>query len=237
MRVYGPVLAVISLLTCLRPIFAAETICLKSGFCLEADSHSSTVETIVLHLGSGTLEYAAQDVASIQTSSVESGKKDTTIPPVREDQQLKPEDLLVKAAKQQGLGSNVDFVLSVAKIESGLRQSAVSNKGALGLMQLMPRTAAELGFDARIPAENAVGGAKYLRSLLIRYHGDSALALAAYNAGPGAVDRFHGMPPFEETRGYVVRVLREYQRERRLQAKARPTPERVTPRASALVGK
>ena len=132
MRVCGRVLVVISLLACLRPAFSAEAICLKSGFCLEADSHSSTADTIVLHLGSGTLEYAKQDVASILTSPAEPGEKDTSRPPIRESQLLKPEDLLVRAAEQQGLGSDVDFVLSVAKIESGLRQSAVSNKGALG---------------------------------------------------------------------------------------------------------
>ena len=103
-------------------------------------------------------------------------------------------------------------------------------------MQLMPTTAAELGFDAHNASENAVGGAKYLRSLLIRYHGNSALALAAYNAGPAAVDRFHGMPPFEETRNYVARVLREYRREHQLQAAACPSPEGM-PRASAAGSK
>jgi soluble lytic murein transglycosylase-like protein len=83
-------------------------------------------------------------------------------------------------------------------------------------MQLIPSTAAELGVNANQADENARGGAKYLRTLLLRYHGDSVLALAAYNAGPGAVDKFGGVPPYEETRRYVLKVLREYERQHRL---------------------
>ncbi len=124
----------------------------------------------------------------------------------------------MQAANQQGLGSYVEFVRSVAEDRVGDAAVGSFPKGASGLMQLMPATAAELGVDANDAFENALGGAKYLRSLLIRYHGDSALALAAYNAGPGAVDRFHGIPPYEETRNYVLRVLREYERERRNQS-------------------
>ncbi len=84
-------------------------------------------------------------------------------------------------------------------------------------MQLMPETAADLGINAQLDTENANGGAKYLRALLLKYRGDSALALAAYNAGPGAVARFGGIPPYEETRRYVVKVLREYAREQKHQ--------------------
>jgi soluble lytic murein transglycosylase-like protein len=80
-------------------------------------------------------------------------------------------------------------------------------------MQLMPGTARDLGVDATQAGDNALGGAKYLRALLLRYHCNSALALAAYNAGPGAVQRFGGVPPYAETRNYVRRVTREYDRE------------------------
>ncbi len=105
------------------------------------------------------------------------------------------------------------FVLSVMKAESGFRPDAVSPKGAIGLMQLMPETARELGVDPRNPHENAEGGAQYLRDLLARYEGSPdqvLLALAAYNAGPAAVERYHGVPPYRETREYILRVLKNW---------------------------
>jgi len=95
--------------------------------------------------------------------------------------------------------------------ESGFRPDVVSGAGAVGLMQLMPATARELGFsDPFDPAQNIEGGAKYLRSLLDRYDGRLDLALAAYNAGPGAVDHFGGVPPYKETRAYVSAIMANY---------------------------
>jgi soluble lytic murein transglycosylase-like protein len=118
--------------------------------------------------------------------------------------------MLVRAAIGQGL--EPEFVRSVARIESNLRQDAVSNKGAIGLMQLMPGTAAVLGVDARKAEDNVLGGAKFLRELLLKYNGDPALALAAYNAGPGAVQKYNGVPPYLETHKYIIRVLQEYKK-------------------------
>jgi soluble lytic murein transglycosylase-like protein len=127
------------------------------------------------------------------------------------------DEMLVRAAMQQGL--EPEFVRSVARIESNLRQDAISNKGAIGLMQLMPGTAAILGVNAKNAEENVLGGAKFLRELLLRYNGDATLALAAYNAGPGAVQKYNGVPPYLETRKYVIRVLQEY---KKLQDTAKP---------------
>jgi len=199
------------------PCLAKETVCLKSGFCLEADSHTSADGTFVFQFGQGTIEYPAGDIASIQPIA-EPVAPAAPSAAVKIGPLVDAHQLLSSAANQQGLYDS--FVLSVAKVESDLQAKAVSPKGALGLMQLMPGTAAELGIDPLIPSQNAIGGAKYLRALLLRYHGDSVLALAAYNAGPQAVDRFHGVPPFRETRTYVIRVLKEYARQQKLQASA-----------------
>jgi soluble lytic murein transglycosylase len=102
------------------------------------------------------------------------------------------------------------LVKAVIAAESNFDSQAVSHKGALGLMQLMPETAARLGVDDPLqPVENVRGGARYLRLMIDRY-GDLERALAAYNAGPTAVDEYGGIPPFPETRDYVKRVLTYY---------------------------
>lgn len=103
------------------------------------------------------------------------------------------------------------LVRALIQAESGYNVQALSNKGAMGLMQLMPGTAAELAVDdAYDPDQNIRGGTTYLRSLLDRFGHQVELALAAYNAGPGAVDRHSGIPPYQETRAYVRRVLGLY---------------------------
>lgn len=100
-----------------------------------------------------------------------------------------------------------DFLTAVARTESALNPRAVSPAGAIGLMQLMPATARGLGVDPWNPAQNIMGGARHLRALLDRFDGRIDLALAAYNAGSGAVTRYGGVPPYAETRTYVGRNL------------------------------
>ncbi len=178
-----------------------ETVHLKNGFSLVAESHAQVGDRVVLRTGTGTVEFPIGEIASIDVSVDAAGTS-----PCAPSQ-----DVLDAAAGDQQIPP--ELLRSVAKAESDFRGDAVSSKGALGLMQLMPSTARELGVDPARADQNAEGGAKYLRELLLRYHGDSALALAAYNAGPGAVDRFGGVPPYLETRRYVVKVLREYERQ------------------------
>lgn len=199
----------------LQPSFGRESVCLTNGFCLEADSHTLRDQTLIVQRGQGSMEFPAGQVAQI-----------AALPPLADPTPaasltpaaINAEDVLARAARAQGL--EPEFVRSVARAESGFHQDAVSVKGAIGLMQLMPATASELGVDARRAEQNAQGGAKFLRELLLRYHGDAALALAAYNAGPGAVERYKGVPPYAETRRYIVRVLTEYTRRQKSRSQA-----------------
>jgi soluble lytic murein transglycosylase-like protein len=187
------------------PCLGGETIYLTTGFSFEAESHTVQGDTILARTGTGTLEFPKKEVGRIEAIPTVQVSKTSDVAET-------PHDLLTKAANGQGL--EPELVESVAKIESGLLQNAVSTKGAIGLMQLMPATATELGAKATEADSNALGGAEYLRELLVRYDGNYALALAAYNAGPGAVAKYHGVPPYAETVSYITKVLREYKREK-----------------------
>jgi soluble lytic murein transglycosylase-like protein len=120
--------------------------------------------------------------------------------------------LLDEAADRHGLPP--ELIHAVASSESAYQQKAVSKAGAIGVMQLMPATARALGADPHDTAQNIDAGTRFLRELLIKYRNDLALALAAYNAGPGAVDYFGGIPPYRETQQYVQKTIRAYKRGR-----------------------
>ncbi len=202
------------------PAWAAEHVILKNGFEMDCSRHEVIGDRVRLYMGAGEANY--QELASDLIARVETVPDPpivamTPVPVVLKNE---PAVALTKAEMHQmlahaGTKHNIDedLLASVVRAESGGQVRAVSRAGAQGLMQLMPGTATELGVkDAFEPEENISGGTAYLDALLIRYHDNLALALAAYNAGPAAVDRYHGVPPYRETRAYVAWVIREFNR-------------------------
>lgn len=196
---------------------AAEHITLTNGFDLICDHRAADGDRVRLYLdGASFVEVNAAEIAHserVDLPATQALAKSPVSPPAPETKLTEAElhELLAKPGEAHDL--DVDLLASVVKQESGGQVRAVSRTGAEGLMQLMPGTAAELGVgDSFAPTENVSGGTAYLDSLLRRYHDNLALALAAYNAGPGAVDRWHGIPPFRETRAYVARVIHEFNR-------------------------
>ena len=218
---------------------AGEHITLSNGFALNCDHHAMLEGQVRLYLGAGEdnyIEFPARDVASIEpVADPPAPPRDaaqTAAATAKPDAKLTPADLnemLVRAGHEHNL--DVDLLASVVKAESAGNAHALSPAGARGLMQLMPQTASGLGVkDSYQPDQNVRGGSAYLDALLQRYHDNMALALAAYNAGPAAVDRYNGIPPYHETRVYVARVIHEFNRRvmaregqtRTVQAQAKP---------------
>ncbi|HXR38821.1 MAG TPA: lytic transglycosylase domain-containing protein [Terracidiphilus sp.] len=206
--------------------WAGELVTLRNGFAMQCDHHAEVEGHVRLYLSAGEdnyIEFAPREIAGLEpvadppppaiAKDPASGTPAPAPEPAR-DAKLSPEDLremLSQAGGEHNL--DVDLLASLVKAESGGNARAVSSAGARGLMQLMPGTAAELGVaDSFKPDENVRGGSAYLDALLTRYHDKLALALAAYNAGPAAVDKYHGIPPYHETRAYVARVIHEFNR-------------------------
>ncbi|MGB6942308.1 MAG: lytic transglycosylase domain-containing protein [Bryobacteraceae bacterium] len=197
---------------------AGEFVVLSNGFRIHADSHTTDGPLIRLQTNQGVIEIQASTVAGFEKeeytpSAAASPAIAPAAPKTAPQQTLTPQQLVTQAAVHAGLPPAI--VQSIARAESGYREDAVSPKGAIGLMQLMPKTAAGLDADPHDPAQNAEAGARYLRDLLEKYENDPhqvSKAVAAYNAGPAAVDKYHGIPPYPETIQYVNRVLKQYEK-------------------------
>jgi len=215
-----------ALMSAALPVRAAEQITLRNGFEMTCHHHAVAHDRVRLYTNTSNesyIEVATADIASVERlpdpAPAELPAAAAPAPAAKEVASQNPavlsrEDLsqmLAKAGGQHNLDR--DLLASIVKAESNGNVHAVSRAGAQGLMQLMPGTAAELGVtDSFKPEQNVQGGSSYVDELLTRYHDNLALALAAYNAGPAAVDKYHGIPPYRETRLYVARVIHEFNR-------------------------
>jgi len=198
---------ILAVALCALPAAAGEYAVLSTGFRIHADRHETAGGVVRLFTAAGTIELPA---ASIVAFEAEDYVAPEPAPQPPREEPSTPAALIDEAAERYGLPR--EFLQSVAAVESDYRPDAVSEKGAIGVMQLMPGTARELNADPHDPAQNIDAGARLLRNLLLKYDGGVYHALAAYNAGAGAVEKYNGIPPYRETQLYVEKVVRRYKR-------------------------
>jgi soluble lytic murein transglycosylase-like protein len=194
---------------------AGEYAVLASGSRLHVDRHEANGATVRLYHDGGYVELDAASIKAIEEDEIKPSVPQPTVPaPPPEAAQKRnsatPIELADAAADKYGLPRSL--VRSVMAAESGFQPGAVSPKGAIGLMQLMPETARELGADPYDPAQNVDAGVRYLRALLEKYNGGLWHALAAYNAGTGAVEKYNGVPPYRETINYIGTIQRKMEK-------------------------
>jgi soluble lytic murein transglycosylase-like protein len=190
---------------------AGEYAVLASGTRLHVDRHEADGAKVRLYYGTGFVELESAMIRNFEAEAYEAPVAAQTAVLTAETSPMAmapvaatPLELADAAADRYGLPRAL--VRSVMAAESGFQPSAMSPKGAIGLMQLMPATAQDLGADPHDPAQNVDAGTRYLRDLLEKYNYGLRHALAAYNAGPGAVDKYNGIPPYRETIDYISRI-------------------------------
>src|SRR5437588_10166 len=217
---------VVALLATL-PCSAADSAVLRNGFAIRHERRQviGTITRLYMSTDNSsfvdipTAEIDHFEAVSIEAVTPQAGNNDPAShlhlqPPARNLERTLDLNEVVKTASGT-YRLDPDLVNSVIRAESGFNVRAVSPKGAQGLMQLMPRTASYLGVpNAFDPQANVEGGTRYLRELLERYDFDLVKALAAYNAGPPRVEQYRGVPPYYETRAYVARIIRDFNRKK-----------------------
>lgn len=204
-------------------VFAAEVAELRNGFSIRHRTRETRDGLVRLYIDEqkeSFVDVPAEEIARY------SSDPDPIAPAAQAEAAKSTSQIVREASETHGVDS--DFIRSVIKQESAGNAHAVSPAGARGLMQLMPGTASQLGVnDSFSPEQNVHGGTRYLRELLERYNGDAVKALAAYNAGPKAVDRYRGIPPYRETRQYVQRVILDYNKSKRDSIKSKPNSAKL----------
>ena len=227
---------VLGLLVLALPCLATDLAILRNGFSIRHERRETVGSMTRLYLGAdkgyvdiatNQIERFDKDLSPAVVPVVAPASSPTGAPAVAsarsaKPQKLKPQELNEVISTISGQHNlDPDFISSVIHAESGFNQHAVSPKGAQGLMQLMPGTASRLGVsNAFDPRANVEGGTRYLSELLQRYNFDVIKALAAYNAGPQRVQQYGGVPPYYETRTYVARIVRDYNRKKIAERKA-----------------
>ena len=212
----------IAALLLIASAFAADNAFLRNGFSIRHERHEVLADgdTTRLYISAEKPDFI--DVRTADIASFESVPADPVIPPPPSVEPPKPQTLadIVREASDKTL-LDEDLLYSVIQAESAANPKAVSPKGAQGLMQLMPQTARGLGVTNSLdPRSNVDGGSRYLHAMLVRFNFDLVKALAAYNAGPEAVVQYNGVPPYRETRLYVARIIKDYNRKKLAQAAA-----------------
>lgn len=232
----GLMLAVALAVVCSVPCWAAEMAVLRNGFSIRHERRQVIGDVTRLYVTADGSSYV--DVPTAEIEHFEEAENPVPGSGLQASQGQASDlnsPLLAKSARNGAPGPQFDLnevvnaasgryrldpdlVSSVIKAESGFNVRAVSPKGAQGLMQLMPETASKLGVpDAFDPQANVEGGTRYLRELLERYNFDLVKALAAYNAGPLRVEQYGGVPPYYETRAYVARVVKDFNKKKKAQ--------------------
>jgi len=217
------------------PALSAEVAVLRNGFSLSFERKEQIGNVTRLYTKTGFVEVATSEIASFEQDdtppaaaapapSQQTPQADQALAtnrassPASVPNRVDLDQVVRDASSRNRL--DPDFVNSVIKAESNFQARAVSRKGAQGLMQLMPGTAAQLGVkDPFDPKANVEAGTAHLGALLDQYNNDAVKALAAYNAGAHRVDQYHGVPPYRETRAYVASIVRDFNAKKRAQMK------------------
>lgn len=246
MKIRRPMTIAVLVLCASISAFAGEIALLRNGFSIRHDRREQIGDLTRLFTSEGYVDVPTDQIVSFEKEEApvpappRADAPPAALPAPPADPNADPNrvdiDQLVREASEKRR-IDPDFVNSVIKYESNFHPRAVSSKGAQGLMQLMPGTAAQLGVtDAFDPKANVEAGTEYLFQLLTLYDNDPIKALAAYNAGPHRVEQYHGVPPYRETRMYISHIVTDFNRKKQAKMKdakgAKPPAGATAPAAA-----